>query len=196
MMKRIFSILTARCLLMSFALAEDVPATLSAVGYADVKAQQLTVLSCELSAFGPTVAEAQQLMKDQLYQLREVLKAQGVSEEDISSTFFDVESKHEYHYTKLTETELLTGYTVSILLQARIADTHDVGAIIDAIDAAGDFIFTPEACDEALLLAASEAMRKAGLLAEAGHVKLFDLIRLEESLVSGAAMVTATYTVK
>ena len=208
MMKRIFAILTALCLLFGFALAEEgiAPSTVTAVGCVTVECDSLSVLTCTLASFAPTVAEAQALMQDQLYPLREVLREQGVAEGDIASTSYDVQARYEYHHTKLTEKKLLNGYDVTVTLESRVADTHDVGTLIDAINAAGitceydlqyETVCTPEARDAALVEAAQEAMRKAGLLAEAGQVKLFELISLEESIVeSGAAVVRVTYTVK
>ena len=132
MMKRILVILTALCLVCSFALAEEMPApaTVSAVGSAALEGSTQAVLSCELNTFGPTVAEAQALMQRQLDTLRDVLKQQGVEAKDIASTRYDVHGKYDYHYTKLTETEVLSGYDVTVTLQARVADAHDLGTII------------------------------------------------------------------
>lgn len=209
-MKRFLACLLALCLLSGFAFAQEfsapAPSTLSTIGRAVVEnSPTQAVLSFEMSSFGETVGEAQTLMESQLSALYAVLEAQGISQKAISSSRYDVHSRYEYHYTKMSETELLTGYDVEVAVQARVADAHNAAAIIDAVNLAGldcgydllyETIRTSEAFDDALIRAAQEAMRKAGLLAESSGLKLYELISLEETLEEDAVVVRAIYTVK
>lgn len=217
-MKRFVCILCAMLLMMGCASAQEMPvepilledapapAVLSAVGRCKVETSgSRTVLCFELSTLGETVAEAQSLMETSLTTLRDALSQQGIEEKDIVNTRYDVDSKYEYHYTKLTDTELVTGYTVVVELQARMTDAHNVGQVIDAVDAAGvdcayDLLYEelhdPAAFDTALAKAAREAVRKAGLMAEASGLKLDALVSMEELPEDAAAVVKVTYTVK
>lgn len=210
-MKRILAILTALCLLGGACLAESAPAdaaqpaALTAVGRAPIaQGKPSVMLLFMLETFGETVSDAQELARVQLSTLRETLADHDIHEENVVDTRYDVRAKYEYHYTELTETELLTGYNVTVALQAHVPDAHSVGTIIDAVNAAGlvcqydlsyEYARDPEACDAALVLAAQEAMRRAGLLAQTAGVKLDCLVALEETLQEEEAVVRATYSV-
>jgi len=103
-------------MLTSCAFAQEIPAqeaaapaVLSAMGRCEVANSGVcTVLCFELSTLGKTVAEAQSLMETSLTTLRDALSQQGIEEKDIVNTRYDVDTKYEYHYTKLTDTELVT----------------------------------------------------------------------------------------
>lgn len=207
-MKRFFALLITLCLLGGSTCAEEIagPATLTAVGVADV--EDLTsraILAIEMSVFGETVTQAQSQMDDKLTLLRNVLQEHGIESKTVRSTHYDVRGQYEYHYTKMTDTDLLTGYNVVVHLESYVSDEHNVGAIIDAVNAAGidssydltyETIDDPAAYDEALALAAQDALRKADLLAKACGFKLDDLVAIEEIEDTDSAIVKVTYTVK
>lgn len=209
-MKRFLSLLITLCLLYSFACAESPaqadPATLTAVGLCEVEERaSLAILSIEVTAFGETVTEAQNQMDERLETLRAALQEQGIESSFMRSTHYDVRGQYEYHYTKMTETDLLIGYNVVAQLQSYMSDEQNVGAIIDAVNATGydcsydlsyEAIDDPEAYDAALAVAAQDALRKADMLAQACGLTLGRLISIEETEDTDTAIVKVTYTVK
>ena len=209
-MKRILALLLSVVVLLpagcAFAQEATVqPAVLSAVGRCAAQNATQTVLSFELTAFGQTVAEAQSLMENSLTLLQDALFQQGLEQKDILNTRYDVDARYDYHYTKLTDRQILTGYTVVVELQLHMENERSAGAIIDAVNAAGvdctcDLKFaevsSSDARDAALASAAQEAMRKAGLMAEASGLKLDKLVSIEETSAQDASEVRVTYTVK
>jgi len=207
-LKRFIPLLLILCLLCTAACAQSIsePATLTAVGIADVEnAATRAVLSIEMSAFGETVTQAQSQMDAMLDSLHAALEAQGIEEKSIRSTRYDVRGQYEYHYTKITETDLLIGYDVVVQLETYVADSHDVGAIIDAVNAEGidcsydlayEKIEDPAAYDAALKIAAQDALHKAELMAEACGLELDRMVSIEEAEDVNAAIVRITYTVK
>lgn len=214
-MKRVASILLALVMVFSAvsAMAEAAcpampspAAMLTAVGSALVeKMDETALLSFDITANGLTVAEAQANLENMKQIVLTALKNEKISSKDVRSTHYDVSPVYEYHYSKLTETQLLTGYNVESRMEIRVPDIDIAGRIVDEVHAAGvdcdcDLVFEavedPSAYDKALALAVQEAQRKAKLIADASGLTLDNLISLEEITVqAGLAMVEITYAV-
>lgn len=207
-MKRICALLFGLTILLGCAFAEEAasPATLTAVGASPVEVTGMTtVLSFSLSAAAQTAAGTNAAMEASRSALMELLAAQGVDEQDVHFTRYDMEHVYDYHHTKLSDTKLLQGFKLEAGLVTYLDGSRQARAIVDALFAGGldaDYKLTFEpassaqAEDEALRLAAQEAMRKAGLLADVMGVALGEVLSVRESVVDGQAQVEATYAVK
>ena len=209
-MKRFWALMV--CVLMLFGCAsgeemhQEQPQlpTLTAVGSADMN-DDSAILTFILSVEGKTVSEAQALMDQQLLTLRDTLSKMKIAEDALQNRSYDVNPVNEYHYTKITDTTLLTGYSVLTELYLPMQEEHNAGLIIDAVNASGldcSYDLTYESTldqtmrDQALAKALQDAMRKAKLMATAGGFTLRDLVSIVEIPANGMAVVEVTYTIE
>lgn len=92
-------------------------------------------LGIEVSA--PTVAEARERAADAADRLIAAVKANGVQDRDIQTTYIAVNPL--YDYTPTGSPPRITGYSVANILTVRVRDLDRVSAVIDdALGAAGD----------------------------------------------------------
>ena len=209
-MKRILALLVALLFLLGCACAEEAsvpaPATLTAVGVSPVAATGLTaVMSFALSAEAETAAATNAAMEASRSVLMEMLAQQGVTADEVQFTRYDMEHVFDYHHTKMSETKLLKGFKLEAGLVTKLDDGQQARAIVDALFERGlgadyklafESASSVEAQDEALALAAQEAVRKASLLADAMGVALGELISVRESVADGNAQVEVTYALQ
>lgn len=154
---------------------------------------------------GATVAEAQAANSETMDKVIAAIREQGVAEEDIVTSSFNVYASYDYQYSKLSEGETLSGYQVENMLTVTVRDLAKVSKVLDAAMAAGanqsyGITFSSskqaEAYDEALKNAAKDGARKAELLAASMEKTLGELVTMEEkeysyNLYGGTAMYKA-----
>lgn len=204
-MKRFFCLLLTPLLLLSSACAEALPsATLTASAVVQ-RSESAAILSFILSTEAKTVTEAQAAMDEQMAALRQTLTEQGIAQEDLRSLNYDVIPVNEYHYTKMTETTLLTAYRVTHELELHIQSERSAALLIDAVHLAGfdcsyDLSYAaetdPAVKDEALSAAVTEAMRQARVMAQAAGVTLETLVSIEEEQAGDEDIVRVTYALQ
>jgi uncharacterized protein YggE len=150
---------------------------------------------------GATVAEAQAANKETMDKVIAAIRDQGVAEEDIVTSSFNVYANYDYQYSKLTEGDSVSGYQVENMLMVTVRDLNKISGVLDAAMGAGanqtyGITFSSskqaEAYDEALKAAVQDGARKAGLLAASMEKTLGDLLNMEEkeysyNLYGGAA---------
>lgn len=206
-MKRFFVLLTALALLFTApcALSEAVSGaaaetTISATGTARLPvAADIAVITLSVRASDATVTAAQEQADAVLAQLHTALAEKGVSEADIQTTSYNVQTIYSYQYTKLgSEKETPSEYSVVSDLVVRVRDVMRVGEIIDAAILSGaesSYELSYESSEydavysQALSAAVADAMRKAQLLAEASGLTLGALRSVTET---GADLSTGT----
>ena len=207
-MKRLSALLAALFMLVSFACAEEAvqPVTLTATGCAPVEADvQTAVITFALSAEAETADATNAAMEASRAALMALLEAQGVQENDVRLTRYDMAHVYEYNHTKMSETKLIKGYKLDAGMQTRLSDVHQARTIVDALFASAlkvdyQLAFEPASSAEAeaatLALAAQEALDNAQLLAKSAGLALGDLTCVKQTVEDGCALVEAVYTVK
>jgi uncharacterized protein YggE len=154
---------------------------------------------------GATVSEAQTANKETMDKVIAAIRDQGVAEEDIVTSSFNVSANYDYQYSKLTEGDTVSGYQVDNMLMVTVRDLAKISSVLDAAMGAGanqsyGITFSSskqsEAYDEALKAAVQDGARKAGLLAASMEKTLGELVNMEEkeysyNLYGGSAMYKA-----
>lgn len=154
---------------------------------------------------GATVAEAQAANKETMDKVIAAIRDQGVAEEDIVTSSFNVYANYDYQYSKLAEDESVIGYQVENMLMITVRDLSKISNVLDAAMGAGanqsyGITFSSskqaEAYDEALKASVKDGARKAGLLATSMDKTLGELVTMEEkqdsyNLYGGTAMYKA-----
>lgn len=138
----------------------------------------------------PMVAEAQRQAAESMDRVMKELKSRGVADKDIQTQQYSI-----YPVTRWDEKgnqEILIGYRVSNLVQAKIRKVNDAGAVIDAVAAAaGNDIrinsinfsiddpapYQKQAREKAVL----DAVEKAKQMASASGIKLGKLLYISET---------------
>lgn len=182
-MKKILVALLCATLLMSLslpALAEEDDQTLTISGTANITLKpDYATLELGVVSLGATVKDAQQENATLITAVIEALKQNGLTDDDIHTSNFNVNTNYSYDYEKNTQT--FTGYEVSNMLSVKVSDVGMVGTVLDAAMNAGanrsygiNFGSTAEndAYDKALTRAVEDARHKAEVLAAACGVDL------------------------
>ena len=142
-----------------------------------------------VSTKGATVAEAQAANKEAMDKVIAAIRNQGVAEEDVTTSSFNVYPNYDYQYSKLTEGDAVSGYQVDNMLMVTVRDLNKISVVLDAAMSAGanqsyGITFSSskqaEAYDEALKAAVKDGARKAGLLAASMEKTLGGLVTMEE----------------
>ncbi|MDD3170437.1 MAG: SIMPL domain-containing protein [Candidatus Pacebacteria bacterium] len=125
----------------------------------------------------------------------EILKAQGVSETDIKTTYFNVYPLYEWHKTDSadiysTGTRVLVGYEATETIAVKVRDVEKIGSIIEGAVGAGanevsDLRFVVENEEafkaQARAKAIAEARAEAVQTAQSLGVKLGKIVSFTES---------------
>ena len=202
MKKLLALILTLMLALPAACLAETAAAdgaTITVTGSAVVTLEaDYAQISVGVSTSAKTVDEASKQNAETIHTVIEALQAAGVKEDDIATSNYSVHA--EYDYSSLGG-QKLSGYNVTNQLNVVIRDMAHIGATLDKATAAGanniyniQFLSTKadEAQDEATAYAVQDAMRRAGLLAEAADLTLGSIVSISDS-TGGYAVVTRSY---
>lgn len=185
MMKKMVCVLLAALLMLpALALADG---ELTVIGTATVTVQpDMAEFSVGVETHADTVSAASEANAAAVNAVMEALRAAGVADSDLSTSYYYVGMDYAYDTTPAT----VVGSYVSNTLNVIVRDVSQIGAVIDAATAAGanqvyGVTFRTsqqnESYDRALTLAIQEGMRKAQLMAIAGGHALGQLERMEES---------------
>jgi len=125
----------------------------------------------------------------------EILKAQGVSETDIKTTYFNVYPLYEWHKTDSadiysTGTRVLVGYEATETIEVKVRDVEKIGSLIEGAVGAGanqvsslQFVVENEEAfkAQARAKAITDARAEAIQTAQALGVKLGKIVSFSES---------------
>jgi len=150
----------------------------------------IAVLRLGIEAQETSVAEAQLQAAGAMEAVMAVLADSGVAEKDIQTQYFNIHRVTRWDDNK--RQEVVIGYRVTNMVSARIRDMDGVGAVIDAVAAAGGDLTRIDGVsfsvedpsnyhDEAREKAMADARAKAEQLAELAGVKLGRPIYISES---------------
>jgi uncharacterized protein YggE len=161
----------------------------------------VATMSLGVETIAVTVTEARKKAAVAMAAMLAVLRAQKIEENDLATTFFNIQP--QYTYDQVTETlangerisrseRRLVGYRVTNTLRVTIRDLNNLGTIIDAtVDAGGDMTrlngisFTVDdgvALEvQARTLSLQDAVEKADLYASETGVKRGPLISIVET---------------
>jgi uncharacterized protein len=169
------------------ALAES-PATISVSGEGRVATSpDMATISLGVTTFGDTAAAAMAMNSEELAKVMANLTAAGIEAKDIQTTGLMLNPNWSYDSSGTTGT--INGYTAMNMVNVRVRALDGLGGVLDA--AVKDGVNTlngltfgiadPQPVnDEARKLAVADAVRKAGLLAEAAGVKLGAVTAISE----------------
>ncbi len=190
MKKTLCALLLIMALLVTLPAAladeEDSVLTVSGTGVVTLIPDYAT-LNLGVSAQASTVSEAQSQSAAQMTKLLEALKAMGIKDEDIQTSYFSINPI--YDYSSMGSSEQVTGYRVDNSLSVTVRVLDDVSRVLDGAMAAGanqsygltfESTRRAEAYDQALQMAVQEAARKAELMAAATGKELRGLKAVTE----------------
>ncbi len=156
----------------------------------------LAILSIGVQSQETTVADAQSKASDAMNKVLQALEGQGVADEDIQTSYFNISPVTSYDND--TQTQIITGYSVTNTVTVKVhsidKNTDRTGNIIDAVVAAGgDLIrvngitFTLEdvsqasANNDARTKAIDDAQATAQQMADKSGVKLGKITYMTEN---------------
>ncbi|MCL2177004.1 MAG: SIMPL domain-containing protein [Firmicutes bacterium] len=158
--------------------------TVTGVGSISVKPDVATIsLSVETESKSIEVAQTEN--SEIAQRLVEVLKGQGISESDITTSWFNIFPLHDYNFGRR-----VLGYRVSNQLNVRVRDISAVGKVIDLATKAGANIVSgiqfglednSPAYNEALTRAVYSAKQKATLLSKAAGLGELEIVAIKET---------------
>lgn len=174
--------------------SQSFPEQLQVTGEGRVTAApDLAVLDLGVSVLRESVAAAQSDGAALMARVLDALRANGISDADVTTTYFSVYP--EYDYSR-EGPPALRGYRVSNNVSVRLHEIDAVGKVFDDVaTAGGDEIiisgvsFTVDdptpLIDQARTLAAQDAQRRAGALADLSGVKIGKIASVTESAPAG-----------
>ena len=137
-----------------------------------------------------TVADAQSQAIKAMNDVMAALKANGVADQDIQTQYYNVQQVTTWDTNK--QQQIVTGYMVSNVVNAKIRDVTKAGSVIDAVTAAGGDLTrvnsiqfslndSTTSIDKAREKAMADANDTANQLAKLAGVKLGKPISISES---------------
>ena len=175
-MKKVLSLLFVLLLLLPAAALADTK--LAVTGSATVQAEpDMVTLSLGVEETKSDVLAAQALVNKKLADVIEALKAAGIDEKDIQTSYYNIYNSYSYSYDDPESRQ----YVASCSFDVIVRDLSRAGEMIDVAVAAGanlvsgvTFGVTNLAAlqDRALELAVADGIRRAGIMAAAAGVQL------------------------
>jgi len=152
----------------------------------------ITTLWLGIEAQAKTVAEAQSQAAEAMDAVMTALTDNGVAKKDIQTQYFSIDQITRWD--EETEQEIVVGYRVTNMVNAKIREIDRVGSIIDAVAAAGgdytrinNLSFSVDDptpyYEEARQKAVADALAKAEQLAELSEVKLGKPTYISEGII-------------
>ena len=143
-----------------------------------------------IQAQAQTVADAQNQAIKAMNGVVAALKANGVADQDIQTQYYNVQQVTTWDTNK--QQQIVTGYMVSNVVNAKIRDVTKAGSVIDAVTAAGGDLTrvnsiqfslndSTTSIDKAREKAMADANDTATQLAKLAGVKLGKPISISES---------------
>jgi uncharacterized protein YggE len=142
-----------------------------------------------LTTLGKTAQEAQTENAKIFAKINDVLKAKGLTKEDIKTTQFSTYPRYDWEKEK----NVLKGYQVEHMLQVTYRDMEQIGSFLDSVTAAGvnrihNIQFSTEKNEEYEIKVLEKAMdnaeKKANALAAKTGRKVKGIIQINESGVT------------
>lgn len=179
---------TSLSLPMVEAVFAQATSTISVSGEGRVAASpDMATISLGVTTFGDSAAAAMAKNSEELTKVMANLTAAGIEAKDIQTTGLMLNPNWSYDSSGGAGT--INGYTAMNMVNVRVRALDGLGAVLDAAvkDGANTLngltfgIADPQpVTDEARKLAVADAVRKAGLLAEAAGVKLGAVTSISE----------------
>lgn len=199
-MKNVIVIVLLWCLALP-ALAEDDAGrlTVSGTGYA-TGAPDMATLTLGVTQQEKTAGEALAAASAATSKILEALKAAGIADKDMQTSQLTLNPQWNYRNSSGQDVNEITGYVASNLLNVRIREIGEVGAVLDRVAQSGanefrglSFGFAePQGKeDEARIAAIKDARRKADLMAEAAGVTLARIVSISEAGGQGRPIMMA-----
>lgn len=189
-MKKTIALLLCILLLAAAPLAladSDATLTVSGTGVVTLTPDYAT-LTLGVGTQATTVTEAQEQNAAQMTSLIAALRAAGIAEEDMQTSYFSINPIYDYNSFS-NGSQAIQGYQVDNSLLVTIRDLGGISKVLDEAMKAGanqsyglsfESSKKNEAYDQAMQNAAAEGTRKAGVLAGASGKTLGDLEKVEE----------------
>jgi uncharacterized protein YggE len=137
----------------------------------------------------PTLQQAQSEATTQMTAVVQAIKAAGVAENDIQTTYYNVSARHQYDNT--TQRHEFLGYQITSRVSVTVRDLEKVGTLLEDVVAVGaNSIYgisfgaadPSEAVSRARAAAVDDAMRRAEELARAAGVTLGRVLSISEGV--------------
>jgi len=165
----------------------------------------IATLGVGIEAEEATVAEAQAQASDAMDRVMTALIENGVAKKDIQTRYFSIQPVTKWDNVK--GEQVVTGYSVTNMVTAKIRDIDKVGTIIDAVAEAGGDLTRINSIDfsvddpspyykEVRAEAMAEAKAKASQLAELADVTLGKPTYISESTYSPPVVSRAVYAME
>lgn len=181
-------VLAAAFVAPAFAADTKMPRTISMTGHGEVrKAPDRAVVSVGVQSTADTAQAALAANSEAMNRIFTSLRAAGIADKFIQTSNFTVQPRYDYGNNSQPK---LLGYDVINMVSVTVDDLTRMGALLDALVSAGSnqingitfMVSKPEqAIDEARRLAVKDAVRKAGVYANAASFVLADILSVNES---------------
>lgn len=153
-------------------------------------APDMAVLSLSVLREADTARDAVSANNTAMAAVIEAMKKEGIEDRDLQTSGFSVQPRYAYAQdSKEYREPKIVGYSATNSLTVRIRDLEKTGAILDTavtlgVNQTGGLMFTnanPEAfLKRARAAAMKDAVARAGTLAEAGGVKVGNILEISE----------------
>lgn len=155
-------------------------------------APDMAIVSLGVAETRKTAREALDVANAAMSAVIDALKKHGIAPRDLQTSGLSIQAQYSYPQNEdgTPKPPVLTGYTVSNTLTARIRDLAKVGAVIDqavalGVNQGGDIRFTNEdpakTVTAARTSAVKDAIEKARTLADAAGVKVGRILEITEA---------------
>ena len=181
-------VLAAAFVTPAFATDIMMPRTVSMTGHGEVrKAPDRAVVSVGVQSTAETAQAALAANSAAMNRIFAGLRTAGIADKFIQTSNFRVQLR--YDYSDNSQPKLL-GYDVINMVSVTVDDLTRIGALLDALVSAGSnqingitfLVSKPEqAIDDARRLAVKDAVRKAGVYANAASFILGNILSVNES---------------
>jgi uncharacterized protein YggE len=156
-------------------------------------APDLAIVSLGVSETKQSAREALDANNKSMAAVLKALKADGIADKDLQTSGFSIQPQYTYPQNDdgTQKPPVLTGYTVSNMLTARIRDLSKVGDVLDTsvtlgVNQGGEIRFTNVDPAKTIEAARKDAMKnaiaKAETLAAAAGVKLGRVVEITENM--------------
>lgn len=156
-------------------------------------APDLAIVSLGVSETKQSAREALDANNKSMAAVLKALRADGIADKDLQTSGFSIQPQYTYPQNEdgTPKPPVLTGYTVSNMLTARIRDLAKVGDVLDAsvtlgVNQGGEIRFTNVDPEKSIEAARKDAMKnaiaKAETLATAAGVKLGRVVEITENM--------------
>jgi uncharacterized protein len=173
----------------TFAAETKMPRTIAMTGHGEIRlAPDRAMVSAGVQSTAETAQAALAANSEAMNRIFAKLKEAGIDDKFVQTSNFTVQPRYDYGNNSQPK---LVGYDVINMVSVTVDDLARIGALLDALVAAGSnqingisfMVAKPQkALDEARKLAVQDAKRKAGVYTAAASVALGDVISISEGV--------------